>query len=231
MPPYSIPNVAVDHAPAEIGLPVSRLRGSANTYTAFAIESFIDELANENGREPLSFRMAMLGNDTRLAACLQRAARMAEWGGGGDQSGQGVACHRIGDHDTGGRIACVARARAGEGGVRVDQLVVAVDIGRIVNLDIARQQIEGGLVFGLATAMGASTRYSGGLPQSQQLSALNLPVMADCPDIIVDFIASEAPAFDPGELGAVVAAPAIANALYSATGLRLRRLPLLSGGL
>ncbi|MDX1704022.1 MAG: molybdopterin cofactor-binding domain-containing protein [Altererythrobacter ishigakiensis] len=231
MPPYSIPNVAVDHAPVEIGLPVSRLRGNANTYTAFAIESFIDELANENGREPLSFRMAMLGNDTRLAACLQRAARMAEWGGGGDQSGQGIACHRIGDHDTGGRIACVARARAGEGGVRVDQLVVAVDIGRIVNLDIARQQIEGGLVFGLATAMGASTRYSGGLPQSQQLSALNLPVMADCPDIIVDFIASEAPAFDPGELGAVVAAPAIANALYSATGLRLRRLPLLSGGL
>ena len=231
MPPYSIPNVAVDHAPVEIGLPVSRLRGNANTYTAFAIESFIDELANENGREPLSFRMAMLGNDTRLAACLQRAARMAEWGGGGDQSGQGIACHRIGDHDTGGRIACVARARAGEGGVRVDQLVVAVDIGRIVNLDIARQQIEGGLVFGLATAMGASTRYSGGLPQSQQLSALNLPVMADCPDIIVDFIDSEAPAFDPGELGAVVAAPAIANALYSATGLRLRRLPLLSGGL
>jgi isoquinoline 1-oxidoreductase beta subunit len=79
--------------------------------------------------------------------------------------------------------------------------------------------------------MGASTRYSGGLPQSQQLSALNLPALADCPELIVDFIASDARAFDPGELGAVVVAPAIANALYSATGLRMRRLPLLSGGL
>jgi len=231
MPPYAIPDAAVDHVPVEIGLPVSRLRGNANTYTAFAIESFIDEVASERGRDPLSFRMAMLGSDTRLAACLQRAASLAEWGGGVDQSGQGIACHRIGDAESGGRIACVATARAGEGGVRVDQIVAAVDIGRIVNLDIARQQIEGGLVFGLSTAMGASTRYSGGLPQSQQLSALNLPALADCPEIIVDFIASDARAFDPGELGAVVVAPAIANALYSATGLRMRRLPLLSGGL
>jgi len=231
MPPYAIPHLAVDHIPVEIGLPVSRMRGNSHGYTAFAMECFIDEIASRNGREPLSFRMAMLGDDTRLAACLQRAARLAEWGGGGDQSGQGIACHRIGDVESGGRIACVATARQGEGGVRVSRLVAAVDIGRIVNIDIARQQIEGGLVFGLASAMGASTRYSGGLPQAQQLAALALPLLADCPDIEVDFIASEAPAFDPGELGAVIAAPAIANAFYSATGLRLRRLPLLSGGL
>jgi isoquinoline 1-oxidoreductase beta subunit len=231
MPPYAIANLAVDHIPVEIGLPVSRMRGNAHTYTAFAIESFIDEIASRNGREPLSFRMAMLGSDTRLAACLQRAARIAEWGGGGDQSGQGIACHRIGDVESGGRIACVATARQGEGGVRVNRLVAAVDIGRIVNIDIARQQVEGGLVFGLAAAMGASTRYASGLPQIQQLGALNLPKLDDCPDIEVEFITSEAPAFDPGELGAVIAAPAIANAFYSATGLRLRRLPLLSGGL
>ena len=231
LPPYTIPNVAVDHVPIEIGLPVSRQRGNAHTYTAFATESFIDEIATSNGREPLSYRMSMLGGDTRLAACLQRAARLAEWGGGGDQSGQGLACHRIGNVEIGGRIACVATARQGENGVRVTRLVAAVDIGRIVNLDIARQQIEGGLVFGLATAMGASNSYSGGLPQAQQLSALNLPQLSDCPEIEVEFIDSDAPAFDPGELGAVIAAPAIANAFYSATGLRLRRLPLLSGGL
>lgn len=231
MLPYSIPHVAVDHVPVEIGLPVSRLRGNAHTYTAFAMESFIDELATGHRREPLSYRMAMLGGDTRLAACLQRAARLAGWDGGAEQSGQGIACHRIGDFETGGRIACVATARQGEGGVRVSRLVVAVDIGRIVNLDIARQQIEGGLVFGLAGAMGASTRFSGGLPQAQSLAALNLPKLEDCPEIEVDFIASEAKPFDPGELGVVIAAPAIANALYSATGLRLRRLPLLSGGL
>lgn len=231
VPPYAIPAVAVDHIPVEIGLPVSRMRGNAHGYTCFAVESFIDELASRNGREPMSYRIMMLGSDPRLAACLQRAAQLAGWDGGVDQSGNSIACHRIGDAATGGRIACVATARAGEGGVLVTRLSAAVDIGRIVNLDIARQQIEGGLVFGLAMAMGASTRYAGGLPQSQQLAALNLPRLADCPEIEVEFIASDAPSADPGELGAAVAAPAIANALYSATGLRLRRLPLLSGGL
>ncbi|HEX5644496.1 MAG TPA: molybdopterin cofactor-binding domain-containing protein, partial [Erythrobacter sp.] len=215
VPPYAIPAVAVDHIPVEIGLPVSRMRGNAHGYNCFALESFIDELASRNGREPVSYRMMMLGSDPRLAACLQRAAQLAGWDGGVDQSGNGIACHRIGDAASGGRIACVATARAGEGGVLVTRLSAAVDIGRIVNLDIARQQIEGGLVFGLAMAMGASTRYAGGLPQSQQLGALNLPRLADCPDIEVEFIASDAPSADPGELGAVVAAPAIANALYS----------------
>ena len=77
-------------------------------------------------------------------------------------------------------------------------------------------------------AMGASTRYRGGLPVAQQMSALNLPKIDDCPEIEVEFIDSSAEPFDPGELGAVVAAPAIANALFSSTGLRLRRLPLIS---
>ncbi|WP_428028459.1 molybdopterin cofactor-binding domain-containing protein [Altererythrobacter sp.] len=231
MPVYDIPRVAVDHVPVEIGLPCSRMRGNAHGYTAFAIESFIDEVATRHGREPLSFRISMLGQDVRLAACLQRVARLAEWDGGQDQSGKGIACHRIGDAETGGRIACIASARAGDGGVRVTRLSAIVDIGRIVNLDIARQQIEGGLVFGLAMAMGASARYRSGLPVAQRLSDLNLPALTDCPEIEVEFMASEAPPADPGELGAVVAAPAIANALYSATGLRLRRLPLLSGGL
>ena len=231
VPPYAIPSVVVDHVPVEIGLPVGRMRGNAHCYTAFATESMIDEIAAENEREPLSYRMAMLGEDVRLAACLQLAAQMAEWGGGLDQSGQGLACHRIGDAQNGGRIACVATARQREGGVRVTKLSAAVDIGRIINVDIARQQIEGGLVFGLSLALGNAIRYRAGLPTALEYSDLGLPTLADCPEIEIEFIANEAPHADPGELGAAVAAPAIANALYSATGLRLRRLPLLSGGL
>lgn len=231
MPFYGIPDATVEHVPVEIGLPCSRMRGNARTYTAFAIESFIDEVARRNDREPLSFRIAMLGGDARMVACLQRVARLAGWDAGADQSGQGLACHRIGEGEGSGRIACIANARAGEGGVRVTRLTAVVDIGRIVNIDLARQQIEGGLVFGLATAMGASTRYRSGLPTVQRLANLNLPTLEDCPDVEVDFINSSATPADPGELGAVVAAPAIANALHSATGLRLRRLPLLSGGL
>ena len=231
VPSYRLPSVVVEHVPVEIGLPVGRVRGNSNSYTAFALESFIDEVANENGREPLSYRIAMLGDDVRLAACLQRAAQLAEWGGGGDQSGQGLACHRIGDPATGGRIACVATARQGEGGVRVSRLSAAVDIGRIFNTDIARQQIEGGLVFGIGIALGNALRFRAGLPESFEYADLGLPSLADCPEIDVEFIASSAPPFDPGELGAIIAPPAIANALFSATGLRLRRLPLLSGGI
>jgi len=240
VPVYDLPALAVRHVPAEIGLPVGRVRGNFHGPTAFAIESFIDEIAFNNGREPLSYRMSMLGGDVRLAACLQRAASMAEWDGGVDRSGKGLACYRIGDEETGARIACVATARRDFGdeqggrsgsGVRVTQLAAAVDIGRIVNLDIARQQVEGGLIFGLGVALGNAFTMRGGLPSSFDYSELGLPELGDCPEVLVDFIASRAPPADPGELGVAIAPPAIANALFSATGLRLRRLPLLSGGI
>ncbi len=231
VPPYRFARLAVDHVPVEIGLPTGRVRGNAHSYTAFAIESFLDEVAAANKREPMSYRMAMLGDDPRMAACLQRAAQLAQWNGGDDESGQGLACHRIGDAETGGRIACVATARGGAGGLRVVKLSVAVDIGRVINRDIARQQIEGGLIFGLGIALGAAPRWRAGLPTSFKYDDLGLPTLSDCPEIEIALIASDAAPADPGELGVAVAPPAIANALFSATGLRLRRLPLLSGGL
>jgi isoquinoline 1-oxidoreductase beta subunit len=232
--PYAIPAVAIDHVPVDVGLPSGRLRGNAHAYLAFVAESFIDELASRVGREPLSFRMALLGEDPRLAECLQRAARLAQWDGGAAQSGNGIACWRIGDPAGGGpvaRIACVATARPGEGGVRVEKLSAAVDLGRVINLDIARQQIEGGLIFGTSLATGSALQYEAGLPTGSRLSGLALPTLADCPAIAIDFIAGDGEPADPGEIGVAVAAPAIANALHSATGLRLRRLPLLSEGL
>lgn len=231
VPPYKLPALLVEHIPADIGLPVGRVRGNAYGPTIFAIESFIDEIAAKAKREPLSFRMSMLGSDVRLAACLQRAAQLAEWDGGVNQSGQGLACARLGDGPDAPRIACVATARQGEGGVRVVRLSAAVDIGRIVNHDIARQQIEGGLVFGIGIALGNAVRLRGGLPEQADDGALGLPTLGDCPEMRIEFMAADGPPADPGELGAVVAPPAIANALYSATGLRLRRLPLLSDGI
>ncbi len=225
VPAYAIPALAVDHIPATIDLPTARMRGNSHGYTAFFNESFVDELAHRAGREPLSYRMAMLGQDARLAECLQRVAALSEWGGGGDNSGQGIACHAIGL----GRIAVVASARRDENGVRVDRLSAVADIGRIINFDIARQQIEGGLVFGLGLALGCAPRYVGGRPDSDRLGDMALPTLADCPRIEVEFIESRADpadAADPGELGTAAVAPAVANALYSATGLRFRRLPL-----
>jgi isoquinoline 1-oxidoreductase beta subunit len=229
MPAYSIPNVAIDHVPVSIGLPTGRLRGNAHGYTAFMVESFIDEIAHHHAQEPLAFRMSMLGEDVRLAICLQRAAQLGQWGGGEAGSAQGLACHRMGDPETGGRIALVASATTGEGGVKVSKLAAAVDIGRVVNRDLALQQIEGGLLYGLGLALGSASDYERGLPTSGRLGALLLPTLADCPEIAIDLIDSEDTPFDPGEIAVAPVAPAVANALFSATGLRLRRLPLLSG--
>jgi isoquinoline 1-oxidoreductase beta subunit len=228
VPPYAIPACRIEHVPVATGLPAGRLRGNAHGYTAFFTESLIDELAAELHREPLSFRIAMLEADPRLVACLQRVSTLAQWNGAGDGSGNGLACHRIGSIGAGGCIAAIARARRDETGVRVDRVVAVADIGRVVNADVARQQIEGGLVFGIGLALGASTGYAAGLPINGRLASLGLPLMADCPEVVIEIIASQAPAFDPGEIGVAVAAPAVANALASATGLRFRRLPLVS---
>jgi len=185
-------------------------------------------------REPLSFRMAMLEGDPRLAACLQRVSSLAGWNGGADRSGNGLACHRIGGVTDGGCIAAIATARRVPGGgatgpsVLVDRIFVVADIGRILNADIARQQIEGGLIYGIGLALGSSSPYVAGLPTNTRLSQLDLPVLGNCPDIQVEFVSSDAAPFDPGELGVAVAAPAIANALASATGQRFRKLPLIA---
>ncbi|KLE34592.1 molybdopterin cofactor-binding domain-containing protein [Aurantiacibacter luteus] len=230
---YAIPDVAVTHVPVRLKLPTSRMRGGAHGYTAFFRECFLDEAAKRHEREPLSYRVAMLGQDPRMVAVLQAAAQLAAWdggqqGGGIGGAGQGLACHRMDLFGATGRIAVIAEAARGEGGLRVRKLFAAADIGRVVNRDIALQQIEGGLVFGLAMALGCDTDYADGLPTNHRLSSLSLPSLADCPEIHVSLLSSSAEPFDPGEIGVPATAPAIANAFHAATGLRLRRLPLLS---
>jgi len=226
--PYALPNVAVDHVPVRLPLPTTRMRGGSAAYTAFFTECFIDELATEAGRDPFLYRMAMLGQAPRMAECLRRATRLANWDGGRSGSGQGLAMVRMGrDPETAGHIACVAEAGpgAGSGGVAISRLFVACDIGRIVNLDIARQQIEGGLLFGVSHVTGGSLRFASGRPEPRTLGGLGLPTLASSPEIVLDFLASEATPYDPGELGVAVAPPAIANALFAATGRRYRSLP------
>ena len=226
IPPYAIPNLLVEHVPVRTKLPTGRLRGNSHGIGAFLTETFLDELAHQVRHEPLSYRMLLLGAQPRLAACLQRAATLADWGGGSGGSGQGLACWKMTLGDAEGHIAVVASARRDERGIKVDKLTAVADIGRIMNVDIARQQIEGGLLFGLGLAAGSSTQYAKGLPLTGRLGLLGLPLLADCPEIVTEFIDSEAALFDPGELGAIVAPPAIANALASAGSVRLHNLPL-----
>lgn len=221
--PYAIPNFAVDHYPADLALPAGRWRSNADSYGAFFAESFIDELAIVAGVEPLSFRIQMLGGHPRLAQCLTTAATLGGWQGGVRGSGQGIACHAM----NGGSIAVLVEAGFAQGKVAVRRIVAAADIGAPVNPDIARQQIEGGLVFGLAMALGAAPRYRNSLPVGMRLRDYGLPRLSDVGEIMVELVDN------PGggivgfsEIGVPAVAPALASALATITGKRYRRLPL-----
>lgn len=225
-PFYRMPAYAIDHHPVDIGVPTGHWRGGAHSYTAFFTECFLDELAHVAGTEPLSFRIGMLGGDARLARCLSTAASLGGWEGGVQNSGQGIACHSF----RGSRIAVLAEAHIGEGqAISVDRIVAAVDCGRQVNPDIVKQQIEGGLIFGMAAASGASTGFTENIADARGFHALALPRLSDTPDITVEMIRSEADPGGAGELGVPAIAPAIANALQASTGFRMRTLPLVPG--
>ena len=219
---YAIPHTAVDHCPADIGLPTGRWRGNADSYTAFFTECFVDEMATRAGTDALSYRMAMLGDAPLLARCLLTATSLGGWEGGLSGTTQGLACHSM----RGSHIALMATARQSERGLQVEQLVAVVDAGRLVNPAIARQQIEGGLIFGLAAAVGATTDYEGGVATARKLGQLGLPRLSQTPQILVEFIESDREPGGLGEIGVPVVAPAIANAMFAATGRRIRRLPL-----
>ncbi|MBO9695509.1 MAG: xanthine dehydrogenase family protein molybdopterin-binding subunit [Sphingopyxis sp.] len=219
---YAIPHQAVDHCPADIGLPTGRWRGNADSYTAFFTECFVDEMAARAGTDALSYRMAMLGNAPQLARCLLTATSLGGWEGGLSGSAQGLACHSM----RGSHIALMATARPSEKGLQVEQLVAVVDAGRLVNPAIARQQIEGGLIFGLAAAVGATTDYEGGVATARKFGQLGLPGLSQTPQILIEFVDSDREPGGLGEIGVPVVAPAIANAMYAATGRRIRRIPL-----
>ncbi|MDO6416731.1 molybdopterin-dependent oxidoreductase [Sphingomonas sp. BIUV-7] len=220
-PPYAIPAVAIAHAPADIGIETGMWRSVAHSYTAFFGESFMDELAAAAGSDPLSFRMAQLGGAPRLARCLTRATAAGGWSGEA-QSGQGLAIHSA----FGSHIALLAEASVEEDAIRVSRLVVAVDCGRIINPDIVRQQIEGGLIWGLAAALGDAITYTAGIVDQRSIAALHLPLLADTPEIVIELIESREAPGGVAELAVPVVAPALANALASVTGKRLRQLPL-----
>jgi len=225
-PAYAIANFGIDHHPADIGVPTGPWRGRAHSYTAFFNECFIDELSRESGVEPFSFRMALLGGNPRLALCLSKVATKGGWEGGGQGTGQGLACHSM----AGSHIAVLAEAQLDEAQrVRVSRLVAVADVGRVINPDLARQQIEGGLLFGMGAAVGHPIHITRGIAGPLRLRELGLPILADMPEITVELVASNDAPGGAGELGVPAVAPAIANALFAGSGRRIRSLPLSQG--
>ncbi|MGE5562368.1 MAG: molybdopterin cofactor-binding domain-containing protein [Bacillota bacterium] len=228
-PPYSIPNVKIEAVDSRLPFASGYMRGSPQREFAFFTESFIDELAHAAGMEPLAFRMSMLGGNGRLARCLQGAARAAEWDGGGPGSTMGIAgCSAFGSH-----IGLVATASIGsDQRVKVSRLVAAVDCGRVVNAGLVAQQIEAGLIWALGQATIASPEWIAGMPRARPIGGIGLPRLGDAPEIAVEIIPSSEPPGGISGLATTVLAPAVANALYAATGRRMRSLPFdpMSGG-
>ena len=222
-PSYAIGAIAIDHHPALLGVPSGKLRGGAHGFNCFFLESFVDECAQQTGIDPFSFRMGMLGGQPRLAACLSKVAARGGWEGGSSGSGQGLACHQM----QGSFIAVLAEARIGDDQrVAVTKLVAVADIGAVMNPDIARQQIESGLLYGLGLATGAPVRIAGGIAGPTRLGAFRLPRLATMPAISVELLLSDEPAGGFGELAVPPVAAAIANAIASGSGSRIRSLPL-----
>jgi isoquinoline 1-oxidoreductase beta subunit len=225
-PPYAIPSVAVDHLPVDVGLRTGIWRSAAHSYTAFFTESFIDELARKANIEPMSFRMQMLGENPRLARALTTAATLGGWDGGMPGSAMGIAAHSA----FGSHVATLVEVSVGsDQRIRVSRAVCAVDVGRVINPEIVRQLIEGGIVYGIAGATGNPIRFERGLPNVRSLGALGLPSLADAPEVTVEILPSEEEPGGVTELAVPTVAPAVANAVFASTGQRLRSLPLVMG--
>jgi isoquinoline 1-oxidoreductase subunit beta len=222
VPPYGIPHVRVEAIPTPLPFTPGYMRGSPQRELTFFTESFIDELARAAGMEPLAFRMSMLGQNGRLARCLQGAARLADWDGGGPGSTMGLAgCSAYGSH-----IGLVATASIGDDQrIKVHRLVAAVDCGRTVNSGLVKQQIESGLIWALAQATAAEPEWVAGMARARRLSNIGLPRIGDTPEIFVELVPSSDPPGGINGLASTVLAPAVANAIYSGSGKRMRSLP------
>ncbi len=221
LPIYAIPHRAVDYHSADIGLPTGHWRGQADSYSCFFTECFIDEMAARASLDPMSYRMQMLVDQPRMARCLTHAGILGGWTGGSKGAGEGIACHSM----RGSHIAVMVAAHPTGRGLRVERIAAVADVGRMVNPGLVRQQIESGLIFGLAAALGSTTGYEGGLATMRTFGGLRLPRLDQTPEILIELIPSTEAAGGVSELGVPAIAPALANAYFSATGQRMRRLP------
>ena len=222
VPPYGIPSIQIDAVRPALPISLGYMRGGSEALTGFATESFVDEMARALNADPFSFRMGMLGGNLRLAKALTAATAIGGWDGGRPGSTMGLAAaSAFGSH-----IALLVQAGVGpDQRVAVEQMVAAVDCGRIVNPGLVRQQIEGSLLHALELATTPAPEILAGMPIARPLAALGLRRLSPMPKIEVELIGSgEAPGGVSG-LGHVVCAAAVANALASGTGRRLRALP------
>ncbi len=222
--PYDIPNLTVDWSQAPAGIPVLWLRSVGHSHTAFAVESFMDELAHAAGKDPFEFRRALLRAHPRHLRVLDTVAEKAGWGKPlAAGQGRGIAVHE----SFGSFVAHVAEVSISDlTGLRIHRLVAAIDCGPVVNPATIHAQLEGGAVFGLTTALHSEITFDHG--RVQQGNFYNYPMLRihEMPVIETHIVPSHEKMGGVGEPGVPSVAPAVANAIFAAGGRRLRRLPL-----
>jgi len=226
---YAVANVRMAYAPVELPLPFGIWRSVAHSQNAFFTECFIDEAAALAARDPIEFRSSLLQDQPRMRRVLERAAVLSEWhrppapAADGAAVARGVALHR----SFGSVVAQVAEVSLGpEREIRVQRVVCVLDCGTAVNPNLIRQQVEGGVIFGLTAALHGEITLERGVVQQRNFDRYPLLRMSQCPLIETDILASDAPPAGIGEVATPPIAPAVANALFPLTGRRLRALPL-----
>ena len=220
--PYAIPSVRIDQVGTELPLTTGYMRGGIEALTGFVNESFVDEMARALNVDPFSFRMGMLGNSLRLAKCLTAVTAIGGWDGGAPGSTMGLAAASA----LGAHIALLVQASVGaDQRIAVERMVAAVDCGRVVNPGLVRQQIEGSLLHALDLATTPAPKFVAGMPIARPLRAFGIRRLSPMPKIEVELIGSREVPGGVSGLGHVVCAAAVANALASGTGRRLRNLP------
>jgi isoquinoline 1-oxidoreductase beta subunit len=222
---YEFPNFYVEQLLSDLPIPVCPWRSVQNAPNAFVMECFMDELAQAAGKDPVEFRMHLLSNNMRARRVLQTAAEKAGWGKPIPKGkGRGIAQHSC----FGSYVAQVADVSVNEkdGTIKVDRIVAAIDCGPAVNPNAVAAQIEGSVVEGLSTTLKEEIEFANGGVKSANFDDYKIIRMSEIPPIEVHIVKSNEKIGGVGEPGVTPTAPAVANAVFSATGARIRRLPL-----
>jgi isoquinoline 1-oxidoreductase beta subunit len=221
--PYAVRALREEHVEVESPLPTGYWRSVGASNNAFGVECFIDELANRARHDPLEYRLAMLEKCPRHTAVLRCAAERAGWRAPlRAGSGRGIAVYE----SFGAIVAQVIEASVAQGAIRVESVVCAIDCGVVVLPDAVRAQLEGSIAFGLSAALKEEIHVASGRVQQASFEDYPILTLAEMPRVETCILESNAEPGGVGEPAVPVVAPALANAVFAASGRRLRRLPL-----
>jgi isoquinoline 1-oxidoreductase beta subunit len=227
--PYAVGDMLVEYIRNESVIPPAFWRGVGPNSSIFSIESFMDLVARKTSVDPLAFRRGMLDKDPRALGVLNLAAEKAGWGTPapaspfGPRRGRGFALMNA----FGSYLAAIADVAVSDSGdVRVTRVVVAADVGKVINPDILLAQIQGGVVFGLSAVLHGKITFAGGRVEQGNFNDYRILRIDETPPIEVHIAQSTENAGGIGEPGTVIVQPAVANAVFAATGVQLTRMPI-----